>query len=139
MQVNRKMDRNTLLTAGAPRQWSNSSFLSLSFTFSCLSRKDLSDESQWDDYHLKSFSGCEKHHDPKQDGAERAYFHLHFPITVHQRKSGQEPGGRSWCGGHRCCLLACFSWLASSACFLIESRITSLGTASPTWPSHINH
>jgi hypothetical protein len=43
-----------------------------------------------------------------------------------------EPGGRSWCSGHRGVLLTGLRHMACSACFLIESRTSSPGMAPPT-------
>lgn len=51
-------------------------------------------------------------------------------------QSGQEPGGRSWCGGHGgwgCCLLTCL------ACFLMESWPPAQAWQYPQWvPSPTN-
>lgn len=68
------------------------------------------------------------HHDLKQLGEERFNFSLQLlGYTSMPRKArlgtktGQEPGGKSWCFLEKCCSLACSSWLAQF-CFLIHSR-----------------
>ena len=69
-----------------------------------------------------------KHHDQKASWRGRGLLGLHFSISVHHwRKSGQDPGGRSWCrdqGG--------VFPLACSAHLLIKSRTTSPGIYSST-------
>jgi hypothetical protein len=75
-----------------------------------------------------------KHHEPEKLGEERkGLLELHFHSTVHHwRKSGRDPGGRSWCRGHGGMLLTGLLIMACSPCFLIEPRANSPGMALPT-------
>ena len=54
-------------------------------------------------------------------------------------QAGQEPAGRSWCRGHDWVQLTGLLLMACSACFLIESRTTSPGMASPTRDWALSH
>ena len=47
-------------------------------------------------------------------------------------QAGQEPGGRRWCRGHGGVLPTDLLPVACSACFLIDSRTSSLGIEPPT-------
>jgi hypothetical protein len=74
-----------------------------------------------------------KHLDQKSMWGVKGLFDLCFRITVHhQRQSGQEPGGRSWCRGHGGVLFTGLLPMACSTCFLRESRTTWPGVAPPT-------
>jgi hypothetical protein len=75
-----------------------------------------------------------KHCDQKADKGGKDLFGLHFHSTIHlwRIQTGQHPGGRSWCRGHRGMLLTGLLPTAGSACFLIEPRTTSPGMAPPS-------
>jgi hypothetical protein len=47
-------------------------------------------------------------------------------------QTGQGPGGRSWCRGHRGVLLTGLLLVVCSACFLIEPRTTISEVSPPT-------
>ena len=77
------------------------------------------------EYHLRVSIAMMRHHDQKARWGGKGLFGLHFYIPVrHQRKSGQEPGGR----GHGKVLL---TGMTCSACF--SYRTPTQGWNHPQW------